>query len=60
LHSGLLAAIGIYGVVEFYGFAANDGDRNSHGDGAQRWQVVSVMLRESLVLMGAGILASFC
>jgi ABC-type antimicrobial peptide transport system permease subunit len=25
--------------------------------GAQRWQVVSLMLRESMVLIGAGILA---
>ncbi len=53
----LLAAIGIYGLLSFTASQRTTEIGIRMAMGAQRWQVVSLMLRESMVLMGAGILA---
>jgi predicted permease len=53
----LLAAIGIYGLLSFTASQRTTEIGIRMALGAQRWQVVSLMLWDSLVLIGAGILA---
>jgi predicted permease len=53
----LLAAIGIYGLLSFTAAQRTTEIGIRMALGAQRWQVVSLMLRESFTLIGIGILA---
>ncbi len=51
----LLAAIGIYGLLSFTASQRTTEIGIRMALGAQRWQVVSLMLRESMMLIVAGI-----
>ncbi len=51
----LLAAIGIYGLLSFTSSQRTIEIGIRMALGAQRWQVVSLMLRESMMMIGAGI-----
>jgi ABC-type antimicrobial peptide transport system permease subunit len=53
----LLAAIGIYGLLSFTASQRTTEIGIRMALGAQRWQVVSLMLRQSFVLIGIGIAA---
>jgi len=51
----LLAAIGIYGLLSFTSSQRTTEIGIRMALGAQRWQVVSLMLRDSMMMIGAGI-----
>jgi predicted permease len=53
----LLAAIGIYGLLSFTASQRTTEVGIRMALGAQRWQVVSLMLRDSMMMIGAGIIA---
>ncbi|HEY1993980.1 MAG TPA: ABC transporter permease [Edaphobacter sp.] len=53
----LLAAIGIYGLLSFTASQRTTEVGIRMALGAQRWQVVSLMLRDSMMMIGAGIVA---
>ncbi len=51
----LLAAIGIYGLLSFTASQRTTEIGIRMALGAQRWQVVTLMLRDSMMMIGAGI-----
>jgi predicted permease len=53
----LLAAIGIYGLLSFTASQRITEIGIRMALGAQRWQVIALVLRQSFMLIGAGILA---
>ena len=53
----LLAAIGIYGLLSFTASQRTTEIGIRMALGAQRWQVVSLMLKDSMMMIGAGIVA---
>jgi ABC-type antimicrobial peptide transport system permease subunit len=53
----LLAAIGIYGLLSFSAAQRTTEIGIRMALGAQRWQVVSLVLRQSFQLIGIGIVA---
>ncbi len=53
----LLAAIGIYGLLSFTASQRTTEIGIRMALGAQRWQVVSLMLKDSMMMIGAGIAA---
>jgi ABC-type antimicrobial peptide transport system permease subunit len=55
----LLAAIGIYGLLSFTATQRTTEIGIRMALGAQRWQVVALILRQSFTLIGVGIVAGF-
>lgn len=56
----LLAAIGIYGLLSFTATQRTTEIGIRMALGAQRWQVIALVLRQSFILIAAGIGAGLC